>query len=186
MDHTDSTIVTHWAPYRKTSLHEAQWRVGVDDALVQHARSVEPEQTLASLTSAVTARRISRAQLDALSSRLPRRAQRAMTSLSLLDGSGLETIARLRMLATGLHPAQQALIGNDRVDFVIDGWLVIEVDGDQWHDPASDRARTNRLVRAGYRVLRFGYADIVHDWPLTAYTIERALIEPWTRPWGGR
>ncbi len=42
--------------------------------------------------------------------------------------------------------------------------LIIEVDGRRYHDAdrfQSDRTRQNRLVRAGYTVLRFTYDDIV-------------------------
>ncbi|MHA7985306.1 endonuclease domain-containing protein [Rathayibacter sp. CAU 1779] len=53
------------------------------------------------------------------------------------------------------------------VDLVINGWLVIETDGDAWHSSpqqrAKDRARDAELVRRGMRSHRFGYAQVMGD-----------------------
>ncbi len=178
LEHTGRLIVRHWAPSRHPQVHEPQWRVPIQDALLRHAVAADDEQAIAALTSAVVQLRISRAELDALFTRLPRRMRRLRPRVSLLDGSGLETIARLRLEDAGLRLEQQVRIGSDRVDLVIDGWLIVEVDGDRWHHPQNDRDRTNRLVRAGFRVLRFGYRDVVHDWPSTEATVFSALAAP--------
>lgn len=183
MPHTGSDVVRHWAPLQATQLDEPAWRVSVVDALIRHVIRIDDEQALASITSAVVEHRMPQAHLDTLFARLPRRLNRLRSALSLHDGSGLETVARIRLGALGYSLEQQVRIGPDRVDLVLNGWLVIELDGDRWHDQREDRARTNRLVRAGYRVLRFGYHDVLHDWATTVLTIERALVEPWSRPW---
>lgn len=178
LEHTGRLIVRHWAPSRHPLLHEPHWRVPIQDALLRHAITVDDAQAIAAITSAVVQLRISRAELDALFTRLPRRVRRLRARVSLLDGSGLETITRLRLEDAGLRLEQQVHIGSDRVDLVIDGWLVVEVDGDRWHHPQTDRDRTNRLVRAGFRVLRFGYRDVMHDWPSTEATVFSALAAP--------
>lgn len=178
LEHTGRQIVRHWAPSRHPLLHEPHWHVPIQDALLRHAVTVDDEQAIAAITSALVQHRISRAELDALLVRLPRRLRRLRPRISLLDGSGLETIARLRLETARLRLEQQVQIGPDRVDLVIDGWLVVEVDGEQWHQPQADRDRTNRLVRAGFRVLRFGYRDIMHDWPRTEATVFSALAAP--------
>ncbi len=48
------------------------------------------------------------------------------------------------------------------VDLVIDGWLVVETDGRAVHLDtfAEDRRRDAELVRAGFVVLGFNYADV--------------------------
>ena len=66
-----------------------------------------------------------------------------------------------------------------RVDLVINGWLVIETDGDEWHSSAQqrarDRARDAELVRQGLRVHRFGYAQVMGDLP-GCLAVIRALL----------
>jgi very-short-patch-repair endonuclease len=50
------------------------------------------------------------------------------------------------------------------VDYVIDGWLVIETDGFEFHSNRAeyrkDRRRANALAERGYVLLRFTYEDI--------------------------
>jgi very-short-patch-repair endonuclease len=57
--------------------------------------------------------------------------------------------------------------------------LAIEVDGFAWHTSLQafqhDRTRQNRLVALGWTVLRFTWADIVHDPRGVAETIRAAL-----------
>ena len=41
---------------------------------------------------------------------------------------------------------------------------MVEADGSRWHpDPARDQGLDNRLGAAGWRVLRFTWAQVVHD-----------------------
>lgn len=82
------------------------------------------------------------------------------------SGSPIETVLRLALRQAGLHAdCQVAIEGVGRVDFVLDGWLVIEVDGFAHHsqraDYRRDRTRTNALTHLGYRVLRFSYEDVM-------------------------
>lgn len=92
-------------------------------------------------------------------------------------GSGLESLLRLRLLRLGIALACQVPIPRvGRVDFVLAGCIVLEVDGRDNHDGPSQRHRD--LVRdaeaaaAGYETLRFDYALVVHDWP----RVERAIL----------
>src|SRR5690606_798827 len=70
---------------------------------------------------------------------------------------------------------QQVTIGRDTVDLVVEHWLIVELDGDEFHDQVADRIRTNRLIRAGYRVLRFGQAEVLRHWDATLATILEML-----------
>ena len=109
--------------------------------------------------------------------------------------SGLETIMRLGLgrLGCAVEPQVriQGIAPNGRdgrvdfvvdgwlvIDFVVDGWLVIEVDGDGFHDPAADRIRNSVLVRRGYRWHRFGYQQIMTDWASVEATIVELLRYP--------
>lgn len=168
-------IVRHWAPYQETPAGAASWRVGVEDAIIRFARVEADEQIVATLESAVHEGRLSRSQVPELFQRMPRRLRRLSARLTFLAGSGLESVARLRLEDLGMALEQQVTIGPDTVDLVIDGWLIVELDGDEWHDPVKDRRRTNRLIRAGYRVLRFGHRDVFDRFDETVATIHEML-----------
>ncbi len=86
----------------------------------------------------------------------------------------LESVLRVRLRAAGIHPDLQVEIGPYRVDFLIDGWLVVECDG-AFHGTeeqfAWDRRRDAYLNATGYRVLRFTYRQVVDEWAATLHTI---------------
>jgi very-short-patch-repair endonuclease len=48
-----------------------------------------------------------------------------------------------------------------RVDFRVRRLLIVEADGEAWHDPEEDAIRDALLRSLGYRVLRFKYEQIV-------------------------
>jgi very-short-patch-repair endonuclease len=64
-----------------------------------------------------------------------------------------------------------------RVDFCFAAaGLVVEVDGARWHpDPARDQARDNDLAMLGWRVLRFGWAEVVHQHESVVRQVQAAL-----------
>jgi hypothetical protein len=83
-----------------------------------------------------------------------------------------ESLLRLRLVGFGLDPAEQVALpgipGSPRVDFLVDAWQVIEFDGEAKYvidgDPArahwEEKLRHDRLVEAGYDVLRITWADL--------------------------
>ncbi|WP_425488289.1 endonuclease domain-containing protein [Microcella alkalica] len=100
-----------------------------------------------------------------------------------IDGvceSGTETLFRLRMAGrTPKLQCQVLIAGVGRVDFLIGAALVVEVDRREFHDTASafenDRRRDAELSRRGYRVLRFSYAQVMHDWPAVEAAVLAAI-----------
>lgn len=93
--------------------------------------------------------------------------------------SGLESPVRLRLARLGISLRSQVRIdGVGRVDFVLDGWIIIEADGEGNHAAPHQRHRDlerDAVAAAhGYRTLRFDYAQIVHDWPIVEAAILRA------------
>jgi very-short-patch-repair endonuclease len=64
---------------------------------------------------------------------------------------------------------QVSLPGVGRVDLLIDGWLVIELDGGKWHDDEAsqdeDRRREAEMTLLGYGWHRFRYKQVVEDLP---------------------
>jgi very-short-patch-repair endonuclease len=93
-------------------------------------------------------------------------ARRRLGLTDAQSGSVIETIARLALRQAGLSVDCQVLVpGVGRVDLVVGGWLVVELDGFAYHADRdryrTDRRRTNALVAQGYRVLRFSYEDVM-------------------------
>jgi hypothetical protein len=66
--------------------------------------------------------------------------------------------------AQGSSPSKGRSDGGGRMDLLLDGWLNVELDGDEWHDAKHDRARDSLPVRRGYRSHRFGFDQVVLDY----------------------
>jgi len=99
--------------------------------------------------------------------------------LSLADRrseSGLETLARLalRCLRIGVIP-QVPIPGVGRVDLLIGDRLVVELDGESWHDFEADRARDRSLIVRGFVVIRVSYSQVMNGWPLVEEQILRLV-----------
>ena len=74
---------------------------------------------------------------------------------------------------------QQAVLAGKPVDALVGEWLVLQIDGWSHHSSSAQRtkdiAHDAELRLRGYTVLRFSYAQVVHDWPGVERTIRRAL-----------
>jgi very-short-patch-repair endonuclease len=93
--------------------------------------------------------------------------ERVSRVLALTDAqsqSVLESVARTSLVLAGIPDLSSQVWFADVgwVDLVIDGWLVVELDGRRTHQPAfqEDRRRDAELTRRGLVVLRFTYADL--------------------------
>lgn len=81
--------------------------------------------------------------------------------------SMLETLARTYFRKAGIHVQPQFYL--DRVgymDLLLDGWLLVELDGRHhadWRQVKKDHRRNNSSVVLGYTVLRYYYADVVYE-----------------------
>ena len=161
------------------------WRVSIVDALAQHARRVERDHAIASIDSAWHHGLIDERGLDRLFRKLPQRCGRWRRLLDPRADSGLESLLRVPCLDRGWKvDSQVPAPGGGRSDLLIDEWLYIEADGDEWHDnerqAAKDRRRNRAITDQGDRWLRFGYAEVVHDRDRTIATI--ALVMAQGRP----
>jgi very-short-patch-repair endonuclease len=118
--------------------------------------------------------------LPYLRERLPgNRNGAARKVLDLVDGtadSPIEVVARILFLAEGIHTQTQVeLPGIGFVDFLLEGFLIVEIDGSSHLEPRQvkkDRQRNNAGTLTGYAVLRYGYADVV-------YTPQKVVAEVW-------
>ncbi|QDZ15128.1 endonuclease domain-containing protein [Humibacter ginsenosidimutans] len=145
-----------------------RWRTDIVSALAQLAARVEPVHFIASVDSALNTNVMTAPQLADLFARLPRRFRRLRRLIEPRAESGLESIVRVAAMLEGWKVEVQVAVPRvGRVDLVINGWLVIETDGDQWHSSATQRAKDRRrdagLVRRGMRCHRFGYAQVMGD-----------------------
>lgn len=145
------------------------WPVaGLTDTLL-HALRCLPEVEAAVMVE--SALKQGRTTLPYLRDRLPgNRNGAARRVLELVDGtseSPIEVVARLMFRAAGIHTETQVeLPGIGIVDFLLEGFLIVELDGNTHLEPAQvkkDRRRNNASTLDGYAVLRYGYQDVVYN-----------------------
>jgi very-short-patch-repair endonuclease len=96
---------------------------------------------------------------------------KARTALLQVTGcaeSPIEVVARLLFVAADFHVETQVYIeGVGRVDFLLDGFLVVEIDGAAYHSDRKalrrDHRRNNTTLLNGYLILRYGYEDVMFE-----------------------
>lgn len=83
--------------------------------------------------------------------------------------SGLESLVRWRLHKLGISSVPQYRIdGVGRVDLLVGDRLIIELDGGTHGDAlgvAQDRRRDAVSTAAGYRTERYGYQQVIYEWP---------------------
>jgi very-short-patch-repair endonuclease len=104
------------------------------------------------------------------------------------SGSVLESLFRVLVLSSGIvRPSSQVTIVHGGRTMVVDFcWkdlrLVVECDGRRFHDPSDmrtkDRWRDHALESSSWRVLRFTWADIVHNPDYVVATV-RSCLQGW-------
>ena len=130
-------------------------------------RCLPVTQSVSVLDSALRAGRVEPDELAALvpggGPDLPA-IRRAVRLVDPQAQSVLESAARVLLVSDGLGPLRSQVHVEQVgwVDFLLQDWLVIEVDGYAVHRERfdEDRRRDAELVRQGYVVLRFTYRDI--------------------------
>jgi very-short-patch-repair endonuclease len=151
------------------------------EAGIRHLVSCQPSWfTVAVLDSLIQRRMMSENRLRSV---LASTSAPAAALAEYVDGrseSGIESIARYRLALCGVRAEPQVVLpGIGRVDLLIDDWLVVELDGREFHAQeaafAKDRRRANSLYRDGKLVLQFDYASVVHDWATVQATILSTL-----------
>lgn len=95
------------------------------------------------------------------------KARQVLSKVERGADSLLETLARVLFRDAGIATETQVWIeGIGRVDFLLEGFLIVEIDGIAFHmEPRQykkDRRRDNAAIRRGLPVLRFFYDDVVY------------------------
>ncbi len=147
-------------------------------ALVQVARCQGAECFFAAFESAWHRGLLTRRMRKEVRAGLPA-SMRYLVDLARPDAdSGLESLLRLRLHRIGITLQTQVWIAEiaGRVDFLLDGILILETDGRENHDGPSrrhqDLLRDARTAALGFDTLRFDYAMVIHDWPV----VEAAIL----------
>ena len=168
--------MVHWGGIGSNGDRRA---VNVDHAVSQVYQCMGDQAGFVVLESALHRGLLSTFAQSVLLESLPRRMRRSARLASRLSESGTESFLKLGLIRLRIRFLQQVLIGGvGRVDFLIGDRLVIEVDSRAHHsDPYADRRRDAELGVRGYRVLRFIYSQIVHEWPM----VEAAIIASMSR-----
>ena len=156
-------IVRHWRP---TSMPRDALVTDLIEALVQAIRCQEPRAAIATLDSAWHLGLVDEEAIAEVFSRLPRRYRRLRGLLDRRSESGPETLVRLMLRALGCRvDVQPSIRGVGRVDFVVDGWLIIECDSEEFHSSwlaqRRDRRRDLAAARLGYTTVRLLAEDVM-------------------------
>lgn len=159
-----AACVLHWAP-----LHEpggaSVSHVSPLDATLQAMQCLERRLAIAALDSAVRSGLVRLSVVRDAAAGLPVRSRRLLTEVDARAESGLESIVRTIALDLGFRVAlQEGVRSVGRVDLVIEDWIVIETDGDEFHDVTvtpKDRRRDAMLAADGRVTLRFRYAQVL-------------------------
>lgn len=156
----------HWWPLRGDDA--TLGHVGLLDAVCQAIRCQPPRAAVATIDSILHLGLMTRAEIRDLFGCLPKQYR---IILSLTDGiaeSGPETFMRLILRQLGLRYRTQVTIpGVGRVDFLVEGWLIIECDSrahhEGWEKQRQDRRRDLAAAALGYATLRPLAEHLMYD-----------------------
>ena len=163
-----------WRLHEPAALH-LLCRHGAAKDVVVHRETVVPQDVpwpVAGLTDVLLHGLLQgRTTLAYLRGHLPgNRNGAARRVLDLVDGtagSPIEVVARLLFRSEGIFVQTQVdLPGIGIVDFLLEGFLIVELDGETHLQPRQvkkDRLRNNASTLDGYAVLRYGYAQVVYN-----------------------
>nr|WP_274637667.1 DUF559 domain-containing protein [Microbacterium bovistercoris] len=169
--------VLHWAK-PVAPLPGRTLSATVEDALAHVAVCLPHDLALVVWESAARIESLAPNYLRSLSWTTSAARQLADAVVGLSD-SGLETLVVAPLRRWGLQVRQQVRLAGRFVDLVIGERLVVQIDGYEFHSSSAQRthdiAHDAELRLRGYTVLRFSYAQIVHDWPAVERTIRRAV-----------
>lgn len=144
--------------------HPRSCSVEVFDAVVQSVRVQAWHEGVATIDSAVHLGVLAVWDLDDLFAALPRRYRRARRLIDTRSESGPETIVRLIARELGAVVEVQVLIdGVGRVDLVLDGWLIVECDSEEFHSDWKQRREDLRRDQAAAACGYATYRPIAED-----------------------
>src|SRR3954454_11454638 len=147
-------VTVHW----HSKVDQQEWSEGVSSLprAIAHAVECQPAPYAVAILDSLLFRRItSERAVMAVLADLPPHLARLAKHLDGRSEEGIESIARYRLQQAGIRAEPQVVVpGVGRVDLLIDGWLVLELDGRATHAQeesfSRDRRRTALLTQRGY------------------------------------
>ena len=163
---TPSAVRADLRVHRTRTFTPGSPRVDIARALDVMGVCVDPLAQLVALDHALARKDIVLADVQGFRLTSVQRRRWLEAHADARSGSVPETCARVALKRAGLTVETQAPIGDWRhADFLVEGVLFVEIDGESYHsDPrqfAEDRHRDRAIVANGGRVIRFTYADAV-------------------------
>jgi len=108
-------------------------------------------------------------------------ATQVLDRIGAQSDSGIETTFVGIAHSCGVEVRQQILIDGHPVDALIGEWLVVQLDGFEFHGKPKDRRRDMRqdarLALLGYTVLRFDYQQVMFDPRYVQDTLQNAIAQ---------
>ena len=170
----------HEVVWHRRTLHDAApWRTSLVDTLLQLAWCVPLPWFVAAIDAALhrpldgsREPHLSATEYERFTSLLPKRFRHALNLVDPSAESPIESLLRVALVLAGIGPIVPQFwpTRSHRVDLLVLGGLVLEADGEEWHDPQKDAIRDALLRELGYQVMRFGYERIV-------FHIDEVIVE---------
>lgn len=162
----DKRTRLHWSASKGD--HRALHAAPLIDAVRQAITCQPPRAAIATLDSLLHHGVLTPGQLTEVFDGLPARYGPLLRLVDASAESGPETFMRLLLRALGLHYRTQVdLPGIGRVDFLVEGWLIIECDSREFHEgwqkQVDDRRRDMHAAAQGYVTLRPLATEIMDD-----------------------
>ncbi|GAB2842492.1 hypothetical protein GCM10027024_16780 [Microbacterium insulae] len=175
----------HW---RRSSVRRDALYADRIEALAEAVRCQGPREAIATLDSALHLGFIEDTELGLVFERLPRRYGVLRGLIDVRCESGTESLMRLVLRTLGCVVDVQVVIrGVGRVDFVVDGWLIIECDSEafhsSWEQVKRDKRRDLAAAALGYTTVRVIAEDIFFRRDEVRAALQSALLHG---PRGGR
>ncbi|MDQ1177078.1 type IV toxin-antitoxin system AbiEi family antitoxin domain-containing protein [Microbacterium sp. 20-116] len=171
-------VVYHW---RASSAPRDRAAVDVVEALAQAIRCQPPRSAVATLDNAWHLGLVDEADIAEVFARVPHRFRALRPLLDSRAEAGTESLVRLLLRQLGCRVELQVRIdGVGRVDLLVDGWLIVECDSEQFHGSwpvhKKDRRRDMAALERGYATLRLLAEDILYHPDRVRAALERILL----------
>ncbi len=169
-------VIYHW---RLSSASRDRAAVDVVEALAQAIRCQPPRSAVATLDNAWHLGLVDEADIGEVFARVPL-ASTPFAHCWIACRSGDRIAGRLFLRQLGCRIELQVEIdGVGRVDLLVDGWLIVECDSEQfhsgWHVHKKDRRRDMAALERGYATLRLLAEDILYHPDRVRAALERIL-----------
>ncbi|KQQ66991.1 hypothetical protein [Microbacterium sp. Leaf320] len=174
----DRQVVLHWKVL--TSVSGSVHAAPLIDAVAHSVLCQAPREALATLDSVVHQGLLTLDELTTMFAALPLRFRPLRALVDPSADSGPETFMRLLLRTMGVaYVTQVYLEGVGYVDFVVDGWLIIECDSKEFHEgwekQVQDRERDIAAARLGYVTVRPLAKDILNDQASVREALEQII-----------